>query len=375
MNKGISYVGLDVHKNFIQVALIAAGSDDLLEWRTPSTSSKVAAMIRKLRKLGGERVEICYEAGPTGYGLARKLNEVEVFGCRVIAPSLIPKKPGERVKTDRRDAVKLATYLKSGLLTEVQPPTPEEEARRDLCRARMAAKDDEKSAKHRLSKFLLRQGRTYGETKKNWTNTHLVWLERQKFDLAHLQVVFDSYLRAVNQAGERVAELDRALEAAAEDEAIREPVALLQCFKGVRITTAMCLVTELYDIERFSSPRGLMSFIGLTASEHSTGGHAKRGGITKAGNSRLRRILTEVAWNQIRSNKTGYALRRRRQGQPGWAVDIADRAQHRLYGRYWRLVSKGKHKNTAATAVAREFAGFVWAMLMNHKLQLQEAHA
>src|SRR5690606_32329235 len=206
MREDISYVGLDVHKSFIQVAVIPAGTGDVVEWRTPNTPSKVSAMIRKLRQVGGSSLEVCYEAGPTGYGLARKLNEHGIV-CRVIAPSLIPKKPGQRVKTDRRDAKKLAQYLKAGLLTEVQPPTPEEEARRELCRARMAAKEDEKRARQRIGKFLLRQGRVYREGKVPWTKMHMVWLEQQKFDVPHLQTVFDSLMRSLNQTADRLREL------------------------------------------------------------------------------------------------------------------------------------------------------------------------
>lgn len=370
MSEGNSYVGLDVHKKFIQVALLPAGTDDVLEWRTPNTPSKVAALIRRVRKAGGPRVALCYEAGPTGYVLARKLNQQDGFRCQVIAPSLIPKKAGDRVKTDRRDAKKLATYLKAGLLTEVQPPTLEEEARRELCRARSMAKEAEKDAKQRLGKFLLRQGRVYREGKVAWTDKHMRWLERQKFDNEHLQVVFDSLLRMLAQATDVVRELDQAIEEAAKDEAIREAVELLQCFKGIRVVSAMCIVTELYDIERFRSPRGLMSFLGLTASEHSTGGDAKRGGITKAGNARLRRLLIESSWTHTRSNKAGYRARKHRKGQPGWAVDLAERAQHRLHRRYWHLVQGGKHTNKAVTAIAREFAGFIWAMLLNHRLHL-----
>ena len=372
MNESISYVGLDVHKSFIQVALIPAGTNDVVEWRTPNTPSKVAAMLRKLARLGGARVELCYEAGPTGFGLARKLQEHPGFRCKVIAPSLIPTKPGERIKTDRRDARKLAWYLKSGLLTEVQPPTPDEEARRELCRARGAAKDDEKRAKHRLSKFLLRHSLRFTGTKNAWTKPHMIWLDQQKFENPYMQRVFDTLLRALNQAADRVAELDRAIEEMAKDPEVAELVSLVQCFKGVALVTATSLVTELYNIERFRKPRGLMSYLGLTASEHSTGGNPRRGGITKAGNSRVRKLLMEVAWNHSRSNKTGTLLRRRREGQPGWAVDLGERAQHRLHRRFWRLVRNGKHQNKAACAVAREFAGFLWTMLLSHRLQVHK---
>lgn len=374
MNENISYVGLDVHKAFIQVALICVDCD-LHEWRTPNTPSKVKALIKKVCKLGGARVEICYEAGPTGYGLARKLNEQDGFRCQVIAPSLIPKKAGDRVKTDRRDAKKLATYLKAGLLTEVQPPSPEDEARRELTRARSAAKQVEKKAKQRLSKFTLRQDRVFRGTKKSWTNAHMTWLDRQKFDNPHLQTVFDSFLLALSQATTRVRELDEAIEQAAQDEAVREQVELLKCFKGIQTTAAMGYVTELYAIERFRSPAHLMSFVGLTASEHSTGGNPNRGGITKAGNGRVRKLLVESAWAYSRSNKSGYRVRKRREDQPAWAIDIAERAQHRLHKRYWRLVNAGKHPNKAITAIARELVGFIGAMLMTHRFKLEERAA
>ena len=277
------------------------------------------------------------------------------------------------MKTDRRDARKLASYLKAGMLTRVQPPTPEQEALRELCRARTTAKEDEKRAKQQLAKFLVRQDRRYDKGKQAWTKQHLVWLEQQRFDHPHLQAAYDARLRTLTHASSRVAELEAAIEEASEEEPVREPVALLKCFKGIKTTSAMVLVSELYDIERFPSARKLMGYLGLTASEHSTGGHPKRGGITKAGNSRLRRLLTEVSWSVIRSNKTGVAVRKRREGQPSWAVDLAERAQRRLHRRYWKLVVAGKHKNKAIIAVAREFVGFIWAMMVSHKLQLHES--
>jgi len=263
MSESISYVGLDVHKAFIQVALLQPGPETPLEWKVPYTPAKVAGMVRKLGRLCDGPIELCYEAGPTGYDLQRKLNKEARMRCRVIAPSLIPHKAGERVKTDRRDARKLAEYLRAGLLTEVQQPTVEDEARRELWRARAAAKDDEKRARQRLSKFLLRQGRRFTEGKQAWTGKYMRWLERQRFEPAWLQTTFDALLRALTQASDRVSELDRAVEAAAQDEAVREPVALLRCFKGIDTITAMGLVTELYDFHRFDSPRRLMAFVGI----------------------------------------------------------------------------------------------------------------
>lgn len=375
MNESISFVGLDVHKRFIQVAALVRG--EVLEWRTPNTPPKVSGLVRKLRRLCGGPIQACYEAGPTGYGLARRLNSEDGVTCMVVAPALIPRKAGERVKTDRRDAKKLAEYLRADLLTEVQAPTPEDEARREISRARDAAKTDEKKARQRLSKFLLRHGRRYTQGKKAWTKMYMVWLDGQRFDIPHLQTAFDSLLRAVTQASDRLRELDRALEVAARDEAVKTQVELLKCFKGVQTTTAMGIVTELYSFERFASPKELMSFIGMTPSEHTTGGpdKAKRGGITKSGNGRLRRLLIEAAWNYTKSNKAGYRVRTRREGQPGWAIDIAEKAQARLARRYWYLVGKGKSPNVAAVAVARELIGFIWVMLAMHTHRAEEARA
>ena len=368
-----NFVGLDVHKNFIQVAVLQSEEAPAMEWRVPNTEPKVRGLLKKLRRVCGGSVEACYEAGPTGYALYRTLNSGQGIRCRVIAPSLIPRKAGERVKTDRRDAKKLAEYLSAGLLTEVQPPSLEDEARRELCRARSTAKDDQKKAKQRLSKFLLRQGRVFRGGKVPWTKKHMIWLEQQRFENAHLQLAFDSLMRALTQTKDRVRELDAAIEVAAQDEAVREPVALLKCFKGIQTTTAMSIVTELYSFERFRSPRSLMAFLGMTPSEHSSGGQVSKGAITTAGNSRLRKLLTEAAWNYTRTNKTGYALRRRREGQPGWAIDVAEKAQSRLNRRYRALLWRGKHHNKAVTAIARELAGFIWVVLARHLAMAQGA--
>lgn len=368
------FVGLDVHKAFIQVAVHDPKTTEMVEWREPHTDNGVQRLVWQLRKGGGDGpIELCYEAGPTGYALARRLNSEDGMRCVVIAPSLIPRKPGERVKTDRRDARKLAQLHRAGLLTEVHEPTPEDEARRELCRARSAAQDDVKRAKQRLGKFLLRQSCRY-PGKSPWTKKHLEWLERQRFELKQLQTTFDALLRALTQCLDRVRELDEALEEAAQEAPVAEQVALLKCFKGVQTTTAMGIVTELYNFERFESPRALMAFLGMTPSEYSTGGRAKRGGITKAGNSRLRKLLVEAAWNYTRSNKTGVKLRSRREGQPGWAIDVAEEAQARLHRRFWRLVAKGKHQNKALMAIARELAGFIWVVLAEQHAGPQEVH-
>jgi len=375
MKEGISYVGLDVHKAFIQVALLLPERDEALQWRVPNEPAKVSGLVRKLQRSCPGHVELCYEAGPCGYALSRRLNGVKRFRCQVIAPSLIPRKPGDRVKTDRRDARKLAAFLRSGLLTEVRPPSPEDEARRDLCRRRSSIQTDLKAAKHRLSKFLLRNGRVFRGTKTNWTEKHFQWLRSQRFEDANAQFVFDDMLWAVDSLTQRLGLVDERIAEISTDEALVEPVALLQCFKGVAVVTAVSVVVELYSFERFDSPRGLTAFIGLVPSEHSSSGKPNRGGITKAGNGRLRRLLVEAAHNCVRSAHTGKHLAKRREGQPPWAVALAEKAQLRARKRYLRLTARGKLHNVAVVAVAREMAGFLWAMLMEHHLRKQEAHA
>lgn len=364
--KQVVFVGLDVHKAFIQVAVPAVGGEAAVDMRLRHTDRGISRLVRKLRERHPDaHFEVCYEAGPTGYELARKLNALPRFSCKVIAPALIPRKAGERVKTDRRDAQKLADYHAAGLLTEVRPPSPEQEGLRELSRARETARDDVRVAKQRLSKFLLRQSRHY-KGKTAWTKAHREWLTKQRFEDAHLQLTFDAHLRALEQGLSRLEELDRHLEEAATHELIAEPVAALMCLKGISTVSAVVLVTELYSFERFRHPNQLMSFLGMTPSEHSTGGKPNRGGITKAGNGRIRKLCVEAAWNCSRSNKAGMRVLKRREGQPGWAVDVAEKAQVRMYKRFQYLTHRGKNRNVAAMACARELVGFIWAILSEH---------
>ncbi len=287
----------------------------------------------------------------------------ERIGCVVVAPSLIPRKPGERVKTDRRDARKLAELLEVGMLTEVHPPTEEQESVRDLCRCREAAKADLHRAQHRLSKLLLRRGYQYVQGKA-WTQRHRAWLRSLKFDDPIDRVVFDDYLLAIEQLEARVQSIEGHMQQVAQQDGYREPVAALCCFRGIALVTALSLVAELHDIRRFEHPRQLMSFLGLTPSEHSSGGVAKRGSITKAGNSRVRRLLIEASWHYRHRPSVGARLAKRREGQPPRVIAIADRAQQRLNQRYWKLTEGSKKPaNKAVVAVARELAGFVWAAL------------
>ncbi len=280
----------------------------------------------------------------------------------MIAPSMTPRKPGERIKTNRRDARKLLEYQQAGMLTEVHPPSAQEEAIRDVCRCREAVKEDQKRAQHRLLKFLLRHGIYYGQGN-HWTQKHLKWLQWLKFDDKREELVFTEYLNEVQRQKERLKFLEQELEQVAGQEPYRQAVGLLRCFHGINTVSAMVIVSELFGFERFEHPRQLMSFLGLIPSEHSSGDKQKRGGITKTGNRRVRRILVEAAWHYRHKPTVSQALKKRREAQPSWAIEQADKARKRLYRKYWRLVNKGKSPNKVAVAIARELAGFIWSVL------------
>ncbi len=362
MNNDITFVGLDAHQETIHAAIFLPDEKDPIVDSFSNTPEAVKRFARKLKKRSPGAVESCYEAGPLGYGLQRTIEGQDV-GCIVIAPSLIPTKPGDRIKTDRRDARKLGECLRAGLLTEVHPPTPEQEAVRDLCRAREAAKSDQKRLRHRLSKFMLRRDLRWTCGKKNWTRAHLEWLRGRRLDHTADQAILDDHLLALEQSEGRLEAFDEKIAAIASQAPYVEPVGLLRCFRGVDTLTALGFVAELHDIRRFPSPRALMAYLGLVPSEYSTGNKQSRGPITKAGNSRLRRLLIEAAWHYRHRPAVGYRLRRRREGQPARAIAIADRAQQRLCRKYRRLSERGKPQGKVVTAVARELVGFLWAAL------------
>jgi transposase len=294
--------------------------------------------------------------------LQRQLRTAGV-SCTVIAPSLIPVRPGDRIKTDRRDAKKLAELLRAELLTEVHPPTEEAEAVRDLCRCRDAAKQDRERARHRLSKLLLRRGLIYAPGKA-WTRMHREWLRQRRFERPADQVVFADYLQALEHVEERLRALDTQLTTYAQQEPYRAPVGWLRCFRGIDTVTAMSIVTELHGFERFRSARALMAYLGLVPCEHTSADRHRRGGITKTGNVRVRRLLVEAAWHYRHLPGVGVSLRQRRSGQPPPIIALADKAQRRLHHRFWSLVSaRTKPPNQAVIAVARELTGFLWAAL------------
>jgi transposase len=371
----VRFVGLDVHADTIAVAVAEPGGEVRAHGVIPNRLESVRKLIGKLGP--AKEIRACYEAGPTGYVLYWQLTQLGV-ACEVIAPSLVPTKAGDRVKTDRRDAEKLARCYRAGELTAVWVPDAAHEALRDLVRAREAAKKDQLKARHRLGKFLLRHGKR-PEGMKAWTKQHLEWIGTHvKFDQPALEATLQDYLDEVKHVAERIVKLEKAIDEAVRQAPpqIRAVVEALQALRGVAQTTAATIVSELGSLSRFASPRQLMGYSGLVAREHSSGNRVQRGSITKTGNAHLRRVLVEAAWAyQHRPNVTGFLLRRQKSLAISDEVkQIAWKAQHRLNKRYKAMSARGKNKNQIVTAVGRELLGFIWAIATNVEQQ-QQAHA
>lgn len=361
--KASTFVGLDVHRKDIVIAMLAEGSSGPVEWRIEHESSAVQKMARKLERLGRGTIQCVYEAGPCGYALQRQLQGLGI-ACDVVAPSMIPVRPGERIKTDRRDARKLAELARAGLLTIVRPPSEDEEAVRDLCRGRDDARLDLMRARHRLGKFLLRRGRVFGQgSQRAWSQAHRWWLGQQTFERAAERIMFEDYLLSVEQTEARRRSLELHLEEIAREPRYQTAVGWLRCFRGIDTITALTLIAELHDFRRFRSPSQLMAYLGLVPSEYSSGTRQQRGAITRTGNRHVRRLLIEAAWHYRHKPRVGEALRRRRHGQPAAIVALADKAQLRLCRRYRRMERRGKHTTKIVVAVARELVGYLWAAL------------
>lgn len=358
MHDSITWIGMDVHKENIVVTAVNGAGATTARWETPNTSKGKDRLAKRLSEFG--TIRCAYEAGPCGYDLRRFL-EGKGIRCDVVAPSLIPKKSGDRVKTDRKDAEKIARMHRMGELTPIHVPTPEKEALRDLLRAREDANEDLVRRRHRLQKFLLRQGRRYEG--KSWTRDHWRWIRAQKFDDRNSEAVLSEYVAAIDQEIERVGRLDAQIEQESTNPEIAPSIARLKALRGVNTLTAMTILSELIDLNRFDSARKLMGFVGLVPGEYSSGGKQWRGSITKSGNSHVRRVLVEAAWHYRHSPRTtGAAIRKRREGQPPEVIETARKAELRLYKKFTRMVMRGKKTTVAATAVARELAGFVWAI-------------
>jgi transposase len=361
VDEDTTFVGLDTHKRSIHVAMLRPDAP-AQEHAMTTDGEAVRRWAKRVLRQSPGRVVCAYEAGPLGFALQRQLVGLGL-ACQVVAPSLIPVKPGERVKTDRRDARKLAEMLRAGLLVEVYPPSPQQEAVRDLCRAREAAKRDLHRCRQRLSKFLLRRALLWTPGRQAWTKAHRTWLRGLQLEHAADQFILDDHLLAVDQLEARLAGVESELEAISQTTPYREPVGWLRCFRGIDTITAMTIVAELHEPQRFQSPRDLMAYLGLVPSEHSSGERRRRGTITKAGNGHIRRVLVEAAWHYRHRPGVGIKLRQRRRGQPARVIAIADRAQQRLCRRFRRLTERGKPPNKVVVAIARELAGFLWAVM------------
>ena len=355
------YVGLDVHKESIAVAYIAKDHDaDVIYLGTIGTRHvDLETLVRTLQSKAKHLIFV-YEAGPCGYWLYRYLRK-KGYVCWVVAPSLIPKKAGDRVKTDRRDAVQLARLMRSGDLTPVYVPTVEDEAIRDLCRAREDAIADLKAAKFRLKAFLLRHDIRYtGQA--TWGPAHLRWLSEVVCATPAQHIVFQEYVRAVTEHTERLQRLEQERQEHVKSWRLYPVVEALQALRGVQFTVAVTTVAELGDLTRFENPRQLMKYLGLIPSEYSTGERRRQGAITKAGNTHARRALVEGAWAYRYPAKVSRHLQLRLEKQPKVIQDISWKAQVRLCKRYQRLLARGKHANQVVVAIARELVGFMWAI-------------
>jgi transposase len=357
-----AFVAFDTSKLRNAVAIADGGRSGEVRFvgEIENTPVATAKLVRKLSAKYG-RLTFCYEAGPTGYGLYRQIKSLG-HECIVVAPSLIPKKPGDRVKTNRRDALSLARLLRADDLTAVWVPDRGHEAMRELTRVRETAMMDLRAKRQQVSALLLRQGRHYPENKKTWSKAHLDWLASQKFEYAEQRLVFEEMMLAMRQAKDRLERLEEAIRVAVLDWSLAEVVTALMAMRGMDLISAATLLAEIGDLSRFRTPTELMAYLGLVPSEDSTGDTIKRGPITKAGNRRARRMLVECAWSYQHPPRVGRDKQHKVEAAPRAVREIAWKAQCRLHRRYRALIRRGKLKTVAITAIARELAGFIWAV-------------
>lgn len=355
-------VGLDVHASSVRLAAIRG--DELLDERTlPYEHEAVERAVKRW-----PRARCCYEAGPTGFGLYRHLR-ARGIECTVVAPGLVPQRPGDRIKTDPRDARKLAQLHAGGLLEPIHVPTVEVEAARDLIRAREDARIERMRARHRLSKLLLRNDRRLPTS--CWGVTRRRWLAAQTFEQPARQAAFDDYLHALDLVDARIAALERGIDALAADPAFAALVGRLRCLRGIDTLTALGLVAEIGDFVRFATAEEFMSFVGLVPSERSSGERRRQGSITKTGNAHVRRLLIESAWSAARRPQVGPRLAHRQHDQDALVRARAWRCQQRLYRRWRRMAARGKPRQKIVVACARELAGFVWAIATEQPLRAE----
>ena len=356
-----AYIGLDVHRETIAISVAEPGRrEPIYEGEIANTPKRVERKIQRLsERYGGGLLQFVYEAGPCGYGLYRQLL-ASGHDVQVVAPSRIPKAPGERIKTDRRDAIKLARLARSGDLTPVWVPDAEQEAMRDLTRARDDMKAQERKARQQLNAFVLRHAHHWPKGRTRWTQAHFNWLESLRFEHDWQQVVLQEYIDAVRAATRRVADISAQMERALPQWSLAPVVEALVALRGIDKLAAMVLMAELGDISRFDSPRQLMSFLGLVPSEHSSGARRRQGAITLTGNRHARRMLVESAWSYRFPARQTAHLKRKATNAPEEVKAIAWKAQKRLCGRYRDMTQAGKNTKLVCVAVARELAGFIW---------------
>ena len=360
MKECIKYVGLDVHKSTIAVAIAESGSSEVRYFgEIPNTPEQIS---KTLRKLGGSGTElsVCYEAGPCGYEVYRQLSS-QGIDCMVVAPSMIPRKAGDRVKTDRRDSQMLARLHRAGELTSVWVPSAEQEALRDLVRGRADFVLLQTQSRQRLNAFLLRHGKRF-DGKSKWTQAHFRWLETIKCGFPSQQIVLQEYVDAVLHMQNRIKALDKQIELAGNESALWPLIQSYMALRGVSRLVATALAAELGDLTRFANAPQLMAYLGLVPSEHSSGSSKVRGGITKTGNSFVRRMLTEASWTYRHPARKSAYLHRWAEQTPEPIQEIAWKAQQRLCARYHGYIQRGKVSVQACTAVARELVGFIWAI-------------
>lgn len=365
MAKAITWVGIDDDKMNLTVAVLRGSRQKAPEVRCiPNEDRALRRWVRKLvREAQGGEIRMCYEAGPNGFALMRRLEAMGAVTVEVVAPSLTPRRSGQRVKTDPIDARKLAHLYRSGELQPVAVPGEDSESSRDLVRVYHRVGEEATRKRHHILKFLTRRGRIYRDGS-HWTGKHRAWLREQRFESWKDTVVFEELLTGLEELEHRRGRLMAALEKLAQEDTRSMEVGVLRCFRGIDTATALTLVTEIFDAGRFAHPRDLMSYLGLTPSVYQSAERESRGGITRAGNRYGRWALGQVAKKCRHRPAVGAVLRRRRQGQPAWAIEIADRATDRLHRRYWSLLMRGMPPAKVTTAVARELASFVWEALI-----------
>ena len=358
----VRFIGLDVHAETIAVAVAEPDGEVRSLGVIPNRPESIRKLVKKLGP--AEPLRVCYEAGPTGYVMYWQLTALGVT-CEVVAPTLVPVKPGDRVKTDRRDALKLARSYRAGELTPVWVPDAAHEALRDVVRAREAAKKDQLRARHRLAKFLLRHGRRPPTGMTAWTRAYLAWVKGAvHFEHAAQAATLLDYVHEVDHVAERLDRLERAIAAAAQaaPERMRAVIAALQALRGIAQISAVTIVAEVGELSRFAKARQVMAYSGTVRERAFQWSRTHRGGITKTGNAHLRRIIIEAAWAYRHRPAVGPTLRKRHTALDADVIAVAWKAQHRLHGRYRRLLAHGKSKQSTVTAVGRELLGFIWAI-------------